>query len=80
MKIEYEIWLKKCTLCPFKIHSNMCSILHKPTLVIDQPKEVIALFNHFFLKNKYGDNIKNLGARVASCFHKGGRKGVQIPT
>jgi len=48
--------------------------------VIDQPKEVIALFNHFFLKNKYGDNIKNLGARVASCFHKGGRKGVQIPT
>jgi len=39
----------------------------------------IALFNHFFLKNKYGDNIKNLGARVASCFHKGERKGVQNP-
>jgi hypothetical protein len=48
--------------------------------VIDQPKEVIALFNHFFLKNEYGDNIKKLGARVASCFHEGERKGVQIPT
>ncbi len=59
---------------------NTCSILHKPKLVIDQPKEVIALYNHFFLKNKYGDNSKNLGARVASCFHKGERKGVQIPT
>jgi hypothetical protein len=83
MKIEHDICLKKCTISPLKIHSILQYMLNSThaNTTSDWPSQGgHCPINHFFLKNKYGDNIKNLGARVASCLHKGERNGVQIPT